>query len=87
MSVLKGQMDNNHDNNVLTHKYGLTCTRNWGLDQLQSVSGSKSELKEYFGEENVEVCYGHQFFKQSKEEKRKHKIFLNSKFKEHWRTS
>jgi len=40
---LKGQMDKTQDNNVLTHKYGLTCTSNWGLDQLQLVSGSKSE--------------------------------------------
>jgi hypothetical protein len=36
-------MDKTQDNNVLTQKSGLACTSNWGLDQLQSVSGSKGE--------------------------------------------
>jgi hypothetical protein len=30
---------------------------------------------------NVEVCHEHQAFQQPKEEKLKHKVFLNSNFK------
>ena len=75
-------MDKTQDNIVLTQKIGLVFTSNWGPDQIHSISGSKGEQREYFGEENVEVCYGHQVFKQPKEEKLKQKIFLNSMFKE-----
>ena len=75
-------MDKTQDNNVLTQKSRLACTRNWGLDQLQLVSGSKGPQKEDFGEGNVEVFYEHQVFKPPKEEKLKHNIFLNSKFKD-----
>ena len=50
-------------------------------NQLQSVSWSKGEQREDFGEESVEVFYGHQFFKKP-EEKIKHKILLDLNFKE-----
>jgi hypothetical protein len=36
-------MDKTQDNNVITQKSGLACTSNWGIDQLQSVSGSEGE--------------------------------------------
>jgi hypothetical protein len=36
-------MDKTQDNNVPTQKSGLGCTSNWGLDQLQLISGSKGE--------------------------------------------
>ena len=52
------------------------------LDQLQLVSWSKGEQEEDFGEKSVEVCHEHHAFQQPKEEKLKHKILLDSNFKE-----